>query len=89
MYSFCPAASMSILGRIINKSDSLHGSDEAGASLPSYHIFWYKFLTRYTLSFFQVGDWKNHLTEAQIKAFKEWTLKHLEGSDFPYYRNYE
>ncbi|KAG0726994.1 Sulfotransferase 1 family member D1 [Chionoecetes opilio] len=37
----------------------------------------------------KVGDWKNHLTAAQIKAFKEWTLKHLEGSDFPYYRNYE
>nr|UKB93136.1 sulfotransferase 1 family member D1-like protein [Callinectes sapidus] len=37
----------------------------------------------------KVGDWKNHLTESQIKAFKEWTFKHLEGSDFPYYRDYE
>uniref|UniRef100_A0A0P4VZL1 Sulfotransferase domain-containing protein n=1 Tax=Scylla olivacea TaxID=85551 RepID=A0A0P4VZL1_SCYOL len=37
----------------------------------------------------KVGDWKNHLTDTQIKAFKEWTFKHLEGSDFPYYRDYE
>lgn len=37
----------------------------------------------------KVGDWKNHLSEAQLKRFKEWTFKHLEESDFPYYRNYE
>ncbi|ROT69903.1 putative sulfotransferase 1 family member D1 [Penaeus vannamei] len=37
----------------------------------------------------QVGDWKNHLTEEQVKAFKAWTMKHLQDSDFPYYRDYE
>ncbi|KAG7157769.1 Luciferin sulfotransferase-like 4 [Homarus americanus] len=37
----------------------------------------------------KVGDWKNHLTEEQQKAFKTWTLKHLQGSDFPYYQDYE
>ncbi|XP_071550990.1 luciferin sulfotransferase-like isoform X2 [Panulirus ornatus] len=37
----------------------------------------------------KVGDWKNYLTEKQQKAFKEWTMKCLEGSDFPYYQDYE
>ncbi|KAG7157953.1 Luciferin sulfotransferase-like 3 [Homarus americanus] len=36
----------------------------------------------------QVGDWKNYLTEEQQKAFKTWTLKNLEGSDFPYYQDF-
>ncbi|CAL4120989.1 unnamed protein product, partial [Meganyctiphanes norvegica] len=37
----------------------------------------------------QVGDWKNHLTKEQQNAFKEWTIKHLIGSDFPYYQDYK
>ncbi|XP_050719358.1 sulfotransferase 1B1-like [Eriocheir sinensis] len=37
----------------------------------------------------QVGDWKNHMTEKQQEAFKKWTDRYLEGSDFPYYRDYE
>ncbi|XP_027208509.1 luciferin sulfotransferase [Penaeus vannamei] len=36
-----------------------------------------------------VGDWKNHLTKEQQKAFKTWTMKYLEGSDFPFYRDYD
>ncbi|XP_050718949.1 sulfotransferase 1E1-like isoform X1 [Eriocheir sinensis] len=35
----------------------------------------------------QVGDWKNHLSEKQQKAFKEWTDRYLKGSDFPFYRD--
>ncbi|KAK4317457.1 hypothetical protein Pmani_011460 [Petrolisthes manimaculis] len=35
----------------------------------------------------KVGDWKKHLTEKQQKAFKEWTDKNLNGTDFPYYHN--
>ncbi|KAK3882912.1 hypothetical protein Pcinc_005484 [Petrolisthes cinctipes] len=35
----------------------------------------------------KVGDWKNHLTMKQQKAFKEWTDKNLKGTDFPYYQN--
>lgn len=37
----------------------------------------------------KAGDWKNHLTQEHVKAFKEWTERYLEGSDFPYYRDYE
>lgn len=37
----------------------------------------------------QVGDWKNHLTSVQLEAFQKWTAKHLAGTDFPYYKNYE
>nr|XP_053633850.1 luciferin sulfotransferase-like isoform X3 [Cherax quadricarinatus] len=37
----------------------------------------------------KVGDWRNHLTEEQQKAFKQWTLKYLQGTDFPYYQDYE
>ncbi|XP_045132955.1 luciferin sulfotransferase-like isoform X2 [Portunus trituberculatus] len=37
----------------------------------------------------KTGDWKNHLTKEQLTAFKEWTEKYLENSDFPYYRDYE
>ncbi|KAK8398215.1 hypothetical protein O3P69_003852 [Scylla paramamosain] len=37
----------------------------------------------------KTGDWKNHLTEEQVRAFKEWTERYLESSDFPYYRDYE
>ncbi|KAK3858164.1 hypothetical protein Pcinc_035623 [Petrolisthes cinctipes] len=36
----------------------------------------------------EVGDWKNHLTKHQLEAFKEWTTKHLKGTDFPYYQDY-
>ncbi|KAK7026829.1 hypothetical protein SK128_005657, partial [Halocaridina rubra] len=35
----------------------------------------------------EVGDWRNHLTAEQTKAFKEWTAKHLAGTDFPYYQD--
>ncbi|XP_045593480.1 luciferin sulfotransferase [Procambarus clarkii] len=37
----------------------------------------------------KVGDWRNHLNKEQLKAFKTWTLQFLEGSDFPYYQDYD
>lgn len=60
----------------VNNETFMSASSEAAQKL--------KFMRKGT-----VGDWKNHLTEEQQKAFQAWTLKCLEGSDFPYYQDYD
>merc|ERR1719175_191623 len=32
----------------------------------------------------QVGDWKNRLTEDQVKRMEEWERKNLSGSNFKF-----
>ena len=32
----------------------------------------------------ETGDWRNHLTEEQLRRIKIWEEKNLEGSDFKF-----
>ena len=32
----------------------------------------------------ETGDWKNHLSEEQVKRIQQWEEQHLKGSDLKF-----